>query len=210
MVSSMRCCKSRLIDWGRAALLGVLLLLAGWVQASGELGGVQLRDFSLQNSVDGIHLSAQLDIALSPTMSDALQKGVPLYFVAQASVLKARWYWRDDLQAQTKRYMRLVYQPLTRRWRLNTSASPLVSSGLGVSLSQHFESLEDALHAMGRMAHWQISPAEPKAASPDYRVVFEFGIDIQQLPRPFVIGQSGGLDWALKLTHESPIPSETP
>ncbi|WP_157667810.1 DUF4390 domain-containing protein [Comamonas serinivorans] len=194
-----------LAPWGLAL---ALLLLA--VDVGAQPSSIQVSEYQLTNESDGLYLTAQLAITVSHAMQEALNKGVPLYFVASVQVVKERWYWRDAVLAQASRHMRLVYQPLTRRWRVNASSSPLATSGLGVSLSQYFESLDAAVAAMGRFAHWQIADAEHLGKLDGHEVQFSFDIDAKQLPRPFVIGQSGNADWALSTFRVDPVPPRTP
>lgn len=210
----MRACTSSLREWLRALGLWWLALALAWpllaAQVLAQPSSVQVSDYQLSNEADGLFLTAQLSITVSHAMQEALQKGVPLYFVASAQVVKERWYWRDAVLAQASRHMRLVYQPLTRRWRVNASSSPLVTSGLGVSLSQYFDSLEGAVAAMGRFAHWQIADADQINQADGYEVQFSFEVDAKQLPRPFVIGQAGNADWALSTFRVDPLPVKTP
>lgn len=207
----MHCCTSARAEpwrWSWAGLLlALLLVFAPLVQAQ-QHPGVQIKKLELSSESDGLYLSAQLNLNLSTAMVDALNKGVPLYFLATAQVVKERWYWRDAVLVQTSRHMRLVYQPLTRRWRFNSSASPLASAGLGVSLSQTFPSLEEALAAMGRFAHWNIASAEQLTRLDGQQVQFSFEIDTKQLPRPFLIGQAGNADWSLSTSVIEPIPAK--
>ena len=59
--------------------------------------------------------------------------------------------------AEATRYLRLSYQPLTRRWRLSTSSVPFTNSGLGVVLGQNFDELDEPVcHVAGdSLAHWR-------------------------------------------------------
>ena len=41
-------------------------------------------------------LNAEFDLAFNPTLEEALQKGVPLYFVFEFELLRPRWYWLDE------------------------------------------------------------------------------------------------------------------
>ena len=207
----MHCCANERAEGWRGLLVGLLaalfLLMPPLVQAQ-QHPNVQVKKFELSSESDGLYLSAQLNVVLSTAMVDALNKGVPLYFLATAQVVKERWYWRDAVLVQTNRHMRLVYQPLTRRWRLNASASPLVTTGLGVTLSQNFPSLDEALAAMGRFAHWNIASSEQLARLEGQNVQFSFEIDSKQLPRPFLIGQAGNADWTLSTSVLEPIPAK--
>ena len=53
--------------------------------------------------------------------------------------------------------MRLSYQPLTRRWRLQVSPTPIGNSGL--ALGQNFDTREEALAAVQRISRWKIADA---------------------------------------------------
>lgn len=158
---------------------------------------------------DGLFLTAQIRLELPSIVEDALQKGVAVFFVAEAELLRDRWYWYDSKVSAATRHMRLAYQPLTRRWRLNVSPEPIGNVGLGVSFSQNFDSLEDALQAVQRISNWKIADAVPLAADSRYYVEFRFRLDVSQLPRPFQIGVVGQPEWnlaasrSLRLTPEN-------
>ncbi len=111
----------------------------------------------LEQSDDGVYLSAAVQFELPSLVEEVLDKGIAIYFVAEAEMYQERWYWTDRKVAQVTRHMRLAYQPLTRRWRLNVSPVPITgAAGFGVSLNQNFDSLADALEAVkrvGRLRH---------------------------------------------------------
>jgi Domain of unknown function (DUF4390) len=170
-------------------LIAWAVLPQAWAQSS-----VELRSVRLEQTTDGLYLGANISLELAPTLEDALLKGVALTFVAEAQVLRDRWYWYDKSIATTLRSMRLSYQPLTRRWRLSVSAGSGESSP-GASLSQSFDQLSDVLLAVGRISRWRI--AEGSDIEPDSRhnVSFRFRLDTNQLPRPMQIGITGNADW---------------
>jgi Domain of unknown function (DUF4390) len=182
-----------MLAWLRRPLVAWLIpwivLTPAWAQSSAELRSVRL-----EQTTEGLYLSANIGLDLAPTLEDALLKGVALTFVAEAQVLRDRWYWYDKSIATTQRSMRLSYQPLTRRWRLSVSAGSGESSP-GASLSQSFDQLSDVLLAAGRISRWKI--AEGSEIEPDSRhnVSFRFRLDTNQLPRPMQIGITGNADW---------------
>jgi hypothetical protein len=143
-----------------------------------------------------------------PAVDEALTKGIPIFFVAEAVLLRDRWYWTDKRVAGATRYMRLSYQPLTRRWRLVISATPIGSSGL--ALGQTFDTRDEALAAIQRISHWKI--AEPSDIDPDsrYNVDFRFRLDVSELPRPFQIGTVGHSDWSIGVTRNVRLVFENP
>jgi hypothetical protein len=157
---------------------------------------------------DGLLLSASVRFDLPQVVDDALDKGIPMYFVAEATVLRDRWYWTDKHIATATRHMRLSYQPLTRRWRLVTSNAPIGSSGL--ALGQNFDSRDEALAAIQRISHWKIADAAEIDPESRYNVDFHFRLDVSQLPRPIQIGAVGHSDWSISATKNVRLVFETP
>lgn len=161
---------------------------------------MELLELRVEQAEDGLYLSAHMRFELPPAVEEALLKGVPMSFVAEAQAYRHRWYWTDKLVAQTSRSVRLSFQPLTRRWRVNVSAGSANNSGSGsASLGQTFDQLSDALAVVRRLSRWKI--AEGNEIVPDARhsVVFRFALDVSQLPRPMQIGITGNTDWNLSV-----------
>ena len=125
------------------------------------------------------------NLTLSKAVEDALRRGVPVYFVAQASVYKPRWYWRDERLARVSRSWRLSYQPLTSAWRVSLGA-----------FSQSYPSLEEALTTVTRIAHWRVADAGLEPGE-KYYVDFRFFLDASQLPRPMQLDLGAQSEWHL-------------
>lgn len=192
----------------RAAwLLCVWFALAWLAPAAAQSGGhaevVQLR---LERGDDGVLLSASVQFDMPQAVEDALAKGIPMFFVAEATLYRDRWYWYDKRQATAMRHMRLSYQPLTRRWRLQVSAALIGSAGL--ALGQTFDTRDEAMAAVQRISRWKI--AELSELEPDarYNVDFHFRLDVSQLPRPFQIGAVGQADWNISVTRNQRLVPE--
>jgi len=159
--------------------------------------GVQLR---LERSADGVLLFANVKVDLPAVVEDALLKGVPLFFVAQAELTRKRWYWSDKTVASAQRHMRLAYQPLTRRWRLNVASGAITPNSLGLALNLSFETLAEAMAAMQRLSGWKIAEAGAIDPESPHRLEFRFTLDLTQLPRPFQIGALGQSDWNISVS----------
>ena len=141
-------------------------------------------------------------------VEEVLEKGIAIYFVAEAELYRERWYWTDLKVAQAARYMRLAYQPLTRRWRLNVSPVPITNSGFGVSLNQNFDTLADALEAISRIGRLRLGDLAEIGDDPSHAVSFRFRLDTSQLPRPFQIGAVGQSDWNISVEKNARLPLE--
>ena len=149
----------------------------------------------MERSDEGVFLSATVRFELPQVVDEALAKGIPMYFVAEAAIYRDRWYWYDKRVSFATRHMRLAYQPLTRRWRLQVSSQPIGHAGL--VLGQMFDSREEALAAIQRISHWRIADAGDVDPGSTHNVDFRFRLDISQLPRPFQIGAVGQADWII-------------
>jgi hypothetical protein len=187
-------------------LLACACLLA-WhsepVQAQTPL--TELSPLKFERDGDAVLLSASIKFELSAAVEEALVKGVPMIFVAEADVFRERWYWTNKKVASAERHMRLAYQPLTRRWRLNVASGLITTAGLGVALNQYFESLPDALAAVQRLSRWKIADASEFDIEQRHLVEFRFRLDMSQLPRPFQIGTLGQTDWNISVTSSQTL-----
>lgn len=168
--------------------------------ALGESGPAEISQLQVERTADGVFLSATVRFDLPSAVEDALLRGVALFFVAEVDVFRDRWYWSDKKLLSVERHMRLAYQPLTRRWRLNIASGTITASSLGLALNQGFETLGEALAAMRRVSRWKIAEASDIDTDPKNNVEFRFRLDVTQLPRPFQIGALGQADWDISAT----------
>jgi hypothetical protein len=107
-------------------LLAALALLTGLpLPTRAEGPAVEVTQLRVDRAEDGLFLTAQIKLELPTIMEDALNKGVALFFVAEAELLRDRWYWYDRKPSVATKHIRLAYQPLTRRWRINVSPEPI-------------------------------------------------------------------------------------
>jgi hypothetical protein len=176
---------------------------AGAARAEAPTTDVTL--LQLERAGDAILLTATVGFELPAAVEDALLKGVAMIFVAEAEVFRERWYWTNKRVVSAERHMRLAYQPLTRRWRLNVASGRITNAGLGVALNQNFETLPDALAAVQRLARWKI--ADISEIDPEQRhfVEFRYRLDVSQLPRPLQMGSLGQTDWDISVATIRPL-----
>jgi hypothetical protein len=196
-------------------LLCLFLGLPGVVRADPP----EVAQMALQRSTEGLFLTARLQLQPTRVVEDTLLKGVPLYFVWRADVVRGRWYWTDKRVASAVRTWRLVYQPLTGRWRLSMAtdaASSAGGAGLQYALHQNFDSLAQALASVSRVLRWKLSDAARLDPDSEERVEWSFQLDLGLLPRPFQIGVANQSDWLIDVhrvlsvpRHVEPAPAES-
>jgi hypothetical protein len=165
---------------GLGLALGLALALAVRAQ------GIELAQLQTTRADGELRLEFATRITLPRAVEDALHRGVPVYFAAEATLKRNRWYWRDERIARVSRHWRVAYQPLTSSWRV----------GLG-GLNQTHATLADAIAAVSRSGGWKI--ADLSQLDPDSRhyVEFSYRLDTTQLPGPMQIGLGGPGEWAI-------------
>ena len=146
--------------------------------------GVELTSLQALRADGALTLDYNARLTLTPAIEDALKRGVPMYFVAEAAVYRNRWYWRDERQARVTRSWRLSYQPLTSSWRLSLGG-----------LSQNFPTLAEAMAPLSRVSGWRLLDADRLEPGERHYLEFSFQLDNSQLPRPMQIDL--GTDWKL-------------
>ncbi|MFD2453412.1 DUF4390 domain-containing protein [Ideonella paludis] len=181
---------------GLAAAMGAwcmalfLLLPSAAVQAQ----SMELPTLTLERQEGALVLSFVAKPALSKAVEEALQRGVPVYFVAEAQVNRVRWYWRNERITRASRTWRLSYQPLTSSWRVSFGA-----------LSQNFPSLSEALATVTRATDWKIADPEQLDLGERYEVEFSYRLDANQLPRPMQLDLAAQADWRLAIERKLKI-----
>lgn len=185
-----------------------VLCVCGFVTVAGlarAQNSTEILQYTVERLDDEVVVSAQIAFELPAVVEDALLKGIPVFFVIEADVLRERWYWYDKKVASTERHMRLAYQPLTRKWRINVTAGAGRDASVGLTLNQGFETLADALTAIRRVARWKIAETSELDVSIKHKVDFRFRLDLSQLPRPFQIGALGQSDWDLSASTSAAL-----
>ena len=170
----------------RALVCALLLALAGLAGQTALAQSVELKTLKLERRDGELVLEFGTRLSLGPAIEDALQRGVPMYFLAQTVVYRNRWYWRDERIARVNRSWRLAYQPLTGSWRVSLGG-----------LSQGFPTLSEALAPLTRVSGWRFLEGEKLEAGEHYYVDFSFRLDNSQLPQPMQIDLGG--DWKLSV-----------
>ena len=194
--------------WGWACLMGWLLCGLLMLAAPAMAREPEVLQSAVQRSADGARLSVRLALEASPAVEDALLKGVPLYFVWQADVVRERWYWTDKRMGSATRTVRLAYQPLTRRWRVSVSTDGAANAaGLQYALHQNFEALDEALASVSRVAGWTIVEPGRLEEGVDYRAQWRFRLDLSLLPRPFQIGMANQPEWLIEVQRSFDLPT---
>ena len=184
----------RHIQQGLRALLPLLAVLCSlWLVQTVHAQGVELATLQASKSDGALNLDFVARVTLPKAVEDALLRGVPIYFVAEAQLYRNRWYWRDERVARVSRSWRVAFQPLTTSWRVSLAG-----------FNQTFPSMAEALAAVSRSGSWKVVELSQLDFDKSFYLEFNYRLDTTQLPGPmqFGLGGLGGQgDWAVGVSR---------
>ena len=148
---------------------------------------ITVRSAELRSEEDGYYLNAEFELTFNPTLEEALQKGVPLYFVLELDVIRPRWYWFDDKLVTYSTTYRVSYVPLTRQYRVQT--------GL---LTHNYESLEEVERLISRATSRLVARRDQLPRGTRLEAALRLRLDVNQLPKPFQVNALALREWSLQ------------
>jgi uncharacterized protein YfcZ (UPF0381/DUF406 family) len=164
------------------ALLALLLSLAPAAWAD----GIEIRSASITPSDDGWQLDAQFDIRFSPRLEEAVNRGVPLYFVVDFELSRPRWYWFDEKPVQVSQTYKISYTPLLRQYRLSVG-----------NVYQNFTRMEEVTRVLSKIRGWHVADRGALKRDGTYQAAVRMRLDTGQLPKPFQVNAIASRDWTL-------------
>ena len=167
-------------------LMGAAMIALALLSPKARADVVPVKSAELRIDEGELLLSAEFDLALTPTLEEALQKGIPLHFVVEFDLTRARWYWLDERVAEWSVTYRVSYSPLTRQYR--------VASG---PLGQTFESLDDVERFISRVSSRPVARADMLTKGARYEAALRIRLDVTQLPKPFQVNALALREWQL-------------
>jgi Domain of unknown function (DUF4390) len=170
------------------AFLAALLATGCWlaVSAPAKADTIPVKAAELRIEDGEVLLNADFEFSLNPTLEEALEKGIPLYFALDFELTRGRWYWLDEKVTQTALVYRVSYNALTHQYR--------VASGL---FTQTFNSLEEVERFIGRVTSRQVASADALTKGAKYDAAVRLRLDVNQLPKPFQVNALASREWTL-------------
>lgn len=162
--------------------VAVFLFSAQALQAH---AGAEVREVTLTQSEEAVNLNGSFALQLSPSLTDAVNHGIPLVFQIQAQVRRPRWYWVDEALYAAHTDRRLTYNALVRNYRVTEGQE-----------GRNFMNLSDALNYVARPVIWPITGGRIRAGEV-VDVQVRFRLDPAFLPKPFQVVSFGDRDWRL-------------
>ncbi|MDQ1314215.1 MAG: hypothetical protein QG662_324 [Pseudomonadota bacterium] len=207
MASITPCCArfDPAFRWLRWLLLSCALGLAGSALASEKSS---IKQAVINANAQGYTLGADIDIALNPTLEDALTKGINLYFLLELELSRPRDWWFDEDIAESTRKMRIYYHLLLRRYVVETGYT-----------TKTVATLSEALALMGRVEDWQVMERGALKTGRRYDARLRFRLDTARLPKPLSIGAvtsdkwdmaTPWFEWSFDAPPAPPVPVSSP
>lgn len=163
-------------------LCAAAAVLPRWARAE----GVRLVQVELVQRGEFWQLTGGYDIQLSPTLEEALKRGVQLTFEQEFEAQRPRTYWFAEDIADLTRTIRLSYNALLRQYYVTVS-------GVG---STHM-SLAEALDATGDFNDWAVLHQSQLRRKHGYQVAVRMSLDHSQLPKPLQVNAVASQRWQL-------------
>jgi hypothetical protein len=173
---------ARFITLLRQGLIVAFLSICSLASAD----GIDVRTTSIEPTDDGWQLQADFDIQFSPRLEEAVNRGVPLYFIVEFEISRPRWYWFDEKPVQQAQTYKISYTPLLRQYRLTVG-----------SLYQNFTRLEEVTRVLSRVRGWHVADRESLKKDVTYQAAVRMRLDTAQLPKPFQVNAIASRDWTL-------------
>lgn len=137
--------------------------------------------------VDGwLHIDADVHLPVSDDLRSFAERGVTLYFTADVEIVKPRRWWFDREVVKTQQTWRVIYNALTRQWRI----------GWG-DLSLPEASLDDALSLVRHIRGWAVVPLSELEPGERYTGTLRVRLDTSLLSRPFRVDALNSSAWSL-------------
>lgn len=178
-----------------ASLLPLLLCVfaLGFAAPARADNEIQVREARLEPSEGGWSLDARFAFDLNPSLEDAVNRGISLYFTTDFELTRSRWYWFDEKVVATSQSVRLWFQPLTRQYRVSSNNGNSGNSGLQLG----FNSLRDALALVRNVSGWRVIEKGVARPGTQYQASVRMRLDNALMPKPFQIDAVNNRDWNL-------------
>ena len=166
----------------RAVLIVAFVSVASFASAE----GIGIKSATLEPAEDGWQLQADFDIQFSPRLEEAVNRGVPLYFVVEFELARPRLFWFDEKPVQLSQTYKISYTPLLRQYRLTVG-----------SVYQNFTRFEEVARVLSRVRGWHVADRGSLKKDVTYQAAVRMRLDTAQLPKPFQVNAIASRDWTL-------------
>ena len=166
--------------------LAILIAFVGAVpMANAE--GIALKAAKVEAVEEGWQVDAEFDIQFSPRLEEAVNRGVPLYFVLEFEMSRPRWYWFDEKPVRFSQTYKISYTPLLRQYRLSVG-----------NVYQNFTTFEEVTRVLSKLRGVAIADHNAiNTKDSAFQASVRLRLDTAQLPKPLQLNAIASRDWSL-------------
>lgn len=148
--------------------------------------GIQVKSAELVPGENAYELNADFEIAFSPEVEAALNKGVKLSFLIEFQLLSPREYWFDDEITTKSQLIQLSYHALSRQYLINVDQH-----------QKSFTTLQEAKDELSSLRDWVVLDKADIAKGESYQAILRFRLDHSRLPKALQVEALGSEKWTL-------------
>ena len=148
--------------------------------------GIAVKSATLEPSDDGWNLEGEFEVHFSQRLEEAVNRGVPLYFVVEFELSRPRWYWFDEKPVVLSQTYKITYTPLLRQYRLSMG-----------NTYQNFTRFDEVTRVLSRLRGWHVADKGALKKDQVYQAAVRMRLDTAQLPKPFQLNAIASRDWTL-------------
>ena len=176
----------------RGGLRWAFLLAFSLAAPMANADGITLKSAHVEAVEEGWQIDAEFDVQFSPRLEEAVNRGVPLYFVLDFEMSRPRWYWFDEKPVRYSQTYKISYTPLLRQYRLSVG-----------NVYQNFTSFEEVTRVLSRLRGVAIADHNAIKKDSAYQARVRLRLDTAQLPKPFQLNAIASRDWSLSSDWQS-------
>jgi hypothetical protein len=157
---------------------------------------LHLNQAELQIQGENYVLVGSYSVEFTPTLEDALQRGVGFSFIQSFEIERPRSYWFAEGIAVAHRVRQLSYNALLRQYQLQ-----------GDGQHQTYDTLGEALRVLGSLNNWPVLNVKQLDKKYLYQARVRMYLDSSKLPKPLQLNafaserwdmDSGWREWSFK------------
>ncbi|MCU6434179.1 DUF4390 domain-containing protein [Undibacterium sp. Jales W-56] len=170
-----------------ALLVAWFILLSLFALPLASAAEAEVTSARLESTEEGYRIVTSFAFELGHGLEDAITRGIPMVFTTEVELSRPRWYWFDEKTIRSSQTVKIAYNLWTRQY----------TAAINGSLQQNFNSLDDALALVLRPRRWLVAEHGVLTNGAVYNVAVRLRLDLNQLPKPFLINALNNSDWRL-------------
>jgi len=165
--------------------LFLVLMLACLVAVAAD-HQIIIKNADLEASADAYVLNADLEVTLGEAIEEAINKGVPVEFLYEFSLVKPRMLWFDKVVTKANTRITVSYHALSRQYLVNQ----------GERQTSH-EILSEAMIELVQLYDWTVFDQSLIEAGESYEAILSMRLDQSKLPKAIQVDAIGSEQWNL-------------